>query len=60
MVRILTDTSSMFTPEDGRQMGFDVVPLTVTIAGKTYREREEIETKEFIDIINEGNIPTSS
>ncbi len=60
MVRILTDTSSMFTPEDGRQMGFDVAPLTVTIAGKTYREREEIETKEFIDIINQGNIPTSS
>ncbi|MBE6865759.1 MAG: DegV family protein [Ruminococcaceae bacterium] len=60
MVRIFTDTSSMFTPEDGRQMSFDVAPLTVTIAGKTYREREEIETKEFIDLINEGNIPTSS
>ncbi len=60
MVRIFTDTSSMFTPEDGKKMGFDVAPLTVTIAGKTYREREEIETKEFIDIINRGNIPTSS
>ena len=41
-------------------MGFDVAPLTVTIAEKTYREREEIETSEFIDIINQGYLPTSS
>jgi len=60
MVRIFTDTSSLFTPEDGRQQGFMVAPLTVTIDGKTYREREEIETPEFIDIINKGHLPTSS
>ena len=60
MVRILTDTSSLFTPAQGSEMGFSVAPLTVTIAGKTYRERDEIETPEFIDIINKGNLPTSS
>ena len=60
MVRIFTDTSSLFTPADGASLGFDVAPLTVTIDGKTYREREEIETKEFIDIINKGHLPTSS
>ena len=60
MVKVLTDTSSMFTPADGKEMGFCVAPLTVTIAGNTYRERDEIETKEFIDIINQGHLPTSS
>ena len=60
MVRIFTDTSSLFTPAQGREMGFDVAPLTVTIAGNTYREREEIETPEFINIINQGHLPTSS
>ena len=60
MVRIFTDTSSLFTPEEGKKLGFDVAPLTVTIDGKTYRERDEIETKEFIDIINQGHLPTSS
>ena len=60
MVRIFTDTSSLFTPADGAAMGFDVAPLTVTIDGKTYREREEIETPAFIDIINQGHLPTSS
>ena len=60
MVKILTDTSSLFTPAEGMEKGFSVAPLTVTIAGKTYREREEIETTEFINIINEGHLPTSS
>jgi len=60
MVKIFTDTSSLFTPEQGREQGFVVAPLTVTIAGNTYREREEIETPEFIDIINQGHLPTSS
>lgn len=60
MVKIFTDTSSLFTPAQGKEKGFVVAPLTVTIAGKTYREREEIETPEFIDIINQGHLPTSS
>ena len=60
MVRILTDTSSLFTPTNGKEMGLGVAPLTVTIAGKTYREMEDIGTEEFINIINQGNLPTSS
>ena len=60
MVRILTDTSSLYTPAQGEEMGFSVVPLNVTIAGETYQEMVEIDTPEFVDIINQGNIPTSS
>lgn len=60
MIKIFTDTSSLFTPASGKAEGIAVAPLTVTIAGKTYREREEIESKEFVDIINQGNLPTSS
>ena len=60
MVKIFTDTSSLFTPADGKEKGFAVAPLTVTTAGETYREREAIETPAFIDIINQGHLPTSS
>ncbi len=60
MVKIFTDTSSLFTPSQGAKIGLAVAPLTVTINGKTYREMEEIETPEFIDIINQGHLPTSS
>ena len=35
-------------------------PLSVTIAGKSYREFAEISAREFVDIIRQGNMPTSS
>ena len=60
MVRIMTDTAAMFTSKSGAELGIDVVPLTVTIAGKTYREMEEISSREFLSIIAEGHLPTSS
>ncbi len=60
MVRIVTDTSAMYTPTTGAEVGITVLPLNVTIAGKTYLDMVEIGTDEFIDIINKGNIPTSS
>ncbi len=60
MVRILTDTSSMYTVAQGAEMGVTVVPLTLTIAGKSYREIEEISYAEFKKLIDEGHIPASS
>ena len=60
MVRIITDTSSMYTVAEGREIGVDVVPLTLTIAGKSYREIEEISYAQFKELIVQGHIPTSS
>ena len=37
MVKIVTDTASLFTAETGAAIGVTVIPLNVTIAGKTYR-----------------------
>ena len=60
MVRIMADTASLFDVKSGRELGISVVPLNVTIAGKTYRELEEISSQEFLEIIRQGHIPTSS
>lgn len=60
MIRIITDTSSLYTVQDGKNLNIDVVPLCVTIAGKTYREFEEINTDQFNQLIQEGHIPLSS
>ncbi|HLV50235.1 MAG TPA: DegV family protein, partial [Erysipelothrix sp.] len=37
MIRIIVDSSTMLTVEEGKKMNIDVVPLSVTIDGKTYR-----------------------
>ena len=60
MVRIVSDTSTLYSTTQAREAGFAVSPLSVTIAGKSYREFDEISSEEFVDIIRQGHMPTSS
>ena len=60
MVRIISDSSTLYSTAQARKAGFAVSPLSVTIAGKSYREFDEISSAEFVGIIHEGHMPTSS
>lgn len=60
MIRIVADTSTMYSPKQAEEAGFAVSPLAVTIAGQTYRELDEMTGDEFIRLIGEGNMPRSS
>jgi DegV family protein with EDD domain len=60
MVRIVSDSSTLYSVSQAREAGFAISPLSVTIAGKSYREFSEISAQEFVDIINQGHMPTSS
>ena len=60
MIRIVSDSSTLYTKAEAEAIGIDIAMLTVTVNGKTYREQEEIKTEEFIDIIHQGHIPSSS
>ena len=60
MIRIVADTSTLYSTAQAKEAGFDVSALSVTIAGKTYREFDEITSEEFVDIIRQGHMPTSS
>ncbi len=60
MVRIVADTSTMYSTSQAREAGFAVSALSVTIAGKSYREFDEISAEEFVEIIRQGHMPTSS
>ena len=59
MVRIISDSSTLYSPAQARGAGFAVSPLSVTIAGKSYREFAEISAREFVDIIRQGHMPPS-
>ncbi len=60
MVHIVSDTSTLYSTTQAEEAGFAVSPLSVTIAGKSYREFDEISSEEFVDIIRQGHMPTSS
>ena len=60
MIRIVSDTSTLYSTTQAKTAGFDVSPLSVTIAGRSYREFDEIGAEAFVNIIRQGNMPTSS
>lgn len=60
MIRIVSDTSTMYSTRQAKEAGFCVSPLSVTIAGKSYREYDEMDSKTFVDLVRQGNMPSSS
>jgi len=60
MVRIVSDTSTLYSTTQAMEAGFRVSPLSVTINGQTYREFDEITSEEFVSIIRQGHMPKSS
>ena len=60
MVHIVSDTSTLYSTTQAKEAGFTVAPLSVTIAGKSYREFDEISSEEFVELIRQGHMPTSS
>ncbi len=60
MIRILADSSTMYTKAQAKEMNVDIAPLSVTINDKSYREYEEISDVEFYEIIKKGHTPRSS
>lgn len=60
MVSIVSDTSTLYSSAQARDAGFSVSPLSVTIGGNSYREFDEISADQFVELIRQGNMPTSS
>lgn len=60
MVRITSDTSTLYSTASARAAGFDIAPLSVHIDGKTFQEFDEISSEAFVALIREGHMPTSS
>lgn len=60
MIRIISDSSTLYSVEEGKKNNLDITPLSVTINNKTYKELEEIQTEGLVELINQGHIPTSS
>ena len=62
-MRIVTDSGADLgmTPEELGELGIHVVPLTVTLAGKSYREGLDISPAEFYGLLVETQaLPTTS
>lgn len=59
-MKIVADSSVMFSIEEGAQHSLTVLPLSVTIGNKTWLEYEEISSEEFLNHVRKGETPKSS
>lgn len=59
MVRIITDSSTLYTAEEARKAGFESVPLCVSM-GDWHGRDLQMDMETFYQKIEEGGIPTSS
>lgn len=60
MIKIVSDSSALYSKKDGQDRGISIIPLIVNIDGNEYSEYEDINTKELVSMIKEGDIPVTS
>lgn len=60
MVKIISDTSTLFSTNEGKEQSITITPLHVTIGKESYRELDEIDSAHFLKRITAENLPMSS
>ena len=61
MVRIITDSTSDITQEEGAALGITIVPLTVHFGNESFSDGIDISNKEFYDKLAAAEtLPTTS
>ena len=59
MVKIITDSSTLYTVKEGRDAGIESIPLCVSI-GDCHGRDLQMDMQDFYRRIEAGQIPTSS
>lgn len=61
MIRILVDSSSDYTNQELKELNMELVPITITIGGKSYRDGIDITKDELYNMLLEsGEFPMTS
>lgn len=59
MIQIITDSSSLYTPQEAKSAGFEAIPLCVSIDGSHERDLL-LDMNEYYKKISQGLLPTTS
>lgn len=60
MIKIITDSASQLSRKQAKDIGVEITPLIVNINQKSYKDYDDINDYQLIQMINEGGIPSSS
>lgn len=59
-MKIIADTATLIPPAEGPDLGMTIIPVCVSIDGRTYQDYSDITTQEFLQLIDQGGVPCSS
>lgn len=59
-MKIITDSGALYSPQQGHEIGIEVLPLQVIVDKKSYSEFVDIQSDEFLELVKAGHIPSSS
>ncbi|MBP3411176.1 MAG: DegV family protein [Clostridia bacterium] len=59
-MKIIADTATLFSPEEGRELGITILPVGVLIDDRSYKDFVEIDSSEFLRLVEAGGVPKSS
>ena len=59
-MKIITDSSALYSIQEGKELGIEVIPACVLVDGLVYRDYEDISSEELLKLIEQGKAPTSS
>lgn len=59
-ILLATDSTSTFTFEEAKKYGIELLPLSIIINQKEYKDHIDISTEELCDKLKDGAVPTTS
>lgn len=59
-MRIISDTSTLYSPAEGAALGVHIIPASIIYRDKAYRDFIDITTDKFLHLVRSGATPTSS
>ena len=59
-MHIISDTASLISPKEGAEMGISIIPACAIVGDQIYRDYEDVTSEEFLEMIKNGAVPTTS
>lgn len=59
-MKIITDSATLYSPEEASELGFTVIPACVIHKGQAYKDYADIDSDTFLSLVQNGETPTSS
>ena len=59
-MKIITNTASSLTREEGRKLGISIIPVSVSLGNRSLRDYIDINSDDYVKLLHGDEMPASS